>query len=142
MSTVRVRPGTLPQNFYFYNTMNIEQVREYILSLVGVTEDQPFGDDVITFRLEGKIFVCLSLGGDEHELKHSEPRLALKLSPERNEELREKFPSVTPAWHWNKKHWSDVYYEQLEDSQVKDWIKESYLLVASKLPKAIRQKYI
>ena len=122
--------------------MNIEQVREYILSLVGVTEDQPFGDDVITFRLEGKIFVCLSLGGDEHELKDSEPRLALKLSPERNEELREKFPSVTPAWHWNKKHWSDVYYEQLEDSQVKDWIKESYLLVASKLPKTIRQKYI
>ena len=39
--------------------MNIEQVREYTLSLLGVTEDQPFGDDIITFRLEGKIFVCL-----------------------------------------------------------------------------------
>lgn len=38
--------------------MNIEQVREYTLSLYGVTEDQPFGDDIITFRLEGKIFVC------------------------------------------------------------------------------------
>ena len=43
--------------------MNIEQVREYTLSLYGVTEDQPFGDDIITFRLEGKIFVCLWLGG-------------------------------------------------------------------------------
>ena len=41
--------------------MNIEQVREYTLSLYGVTEDQPFGDDIITFRLEGKIFVCLWL---------------------------------------------------------------------------------
>ena len=48
--------------------MNIEQVREYTLSLFGVTEDQPFGDDNITFRLEGKIFMCLSLGGDEYEL--------------------------------------------------------------------------
>lgn len=39
--------------------MNIEQVREYALSLYGVTEDQPFGDDIITFRLEGKIlFAC------------------------------------------------------------------------------------
>ena len=122
--------------------MNIEQVREYTLSLTGVTEDQPFGDDIITFRLEGKIFVCLWLGGDKYEIKNSEPRLALKLSPERNEELRAQFSAVTPAYHWNRKHWSDVYYEQLEDSLVKDWIKESYQLLASKLPKAIRQKYI
>ena len=122
--------------------MNIEQVRDYTLSLLGVTEDQPFGDDIITFRLEGKIFLCLSLGGDNHELDNSAPRLALKLTPERNEELRGQFSAVVPAWHWNKKHWSDVYYEHLETAQVEDWIKESYLLVASKLPKAIRQKYI
>ena len=122
--------------------MNIEQVREYTLSLPGVTEDQPFGDDNITFRLEGKIFMCLSLGTDEHDMKDSEPRLALKLAPERNEELRAQFSAVTPAWHWNKKHWNDVYYEQLEDSLVMEWIKESYYLVASKLPKLVRQKYI
>ena len=122
--------------------MNIEQVRDYTLSLLGVTEDQPFGDDIITFRLEGKIFLCLSLGGDDHELDNSAPRLALKLTPERNEELRGQFSAVVPAWHWNKKHWSDVYYEHLETAQVEEWIKESYLLVASKLPKAIRQKYI
>ena len=122
--------------------MNIEQVREYTLSLFGVTEDQPFGDDNITFRLEGKIFMCLSLGGDEYEIKNSEPRLALKLSPERNEELRAQFSAVTPAFHWNKKHWSDVYYEQLDNTQIEEWIKESYRLVASKLPKAIRHKYL
>ena len=122
--------------------MNIEQVREYTLSLPGVTEDQPFGDDIITFRLEGKIFVCLWLGGDRHDIKDSAPRFALKLSPSRNEELREQFSAVTPAWHWNKKHWSDVYYELLEDTQIEEWIKESYNLVASKLPKAVRLKYI
>ena len=120
--------------------MNIEQVRDYTLSLLGVTEDQPFGDDIITFRLEGKIFLCLSLGGDDHELDNSAPRLALKLTPERNEELRGQFSAVVPAWHWNKKHWSDVYYEHLETAQVEDWIKESCLLVAPKLPKAVRQK--
>ena len=122
--------------------MNIEQVREYTLSLNGVTEDQPFGDDNITFRLEGKIFMCLWLGSDKQEIKDSEPRLALKLAPERNEELRSQFSAVTPAWHWNKKHWNDVYYEQLDDSQVMEWIKESYHLIASKLPKIVRQKYI
>lgn len=122
--------------------MNIEQVREFTLSLYGVTEDQPFGDDIITFRLEGKIFVCLWLGGGEHDMKNSSPRIALKLPPERNEELREHFAAVTPAWHWNKKHWSDVYYEELEDAQVEEWIRESYHLIASKLPKAMRQKYM
>jgi len=122
--------------------MNIEQVRSYALSLYGVTEDQAFGDDIINFRLEGKIFVCLWLGGDGQDIKDSTPRFAVKLTPERNEELREKFSAVQPAWHWNKKHWSDIYYAQLKESQVKEWIKESYLLIASKLPKAIRQKYI
>ena len=122
--------------------MNIEQVREYTLSLSGVTEDQPFGDDILTFRLEGKIFVCLWLGGGKYDMKDSEPRLALKLSPDRNDELRAQYSAVTPAYHWNKKHWSDVYYEQIEDSQVMEWIEESYRLVMSKLPKIVRQKYI
>ena len=122
--------------------MDIEQVREYTLSILGVTEDQPFGDDVITYRIEGKIFLCLSLGGGQNDMGNSEPRLALKLKPERNEELREQYSAVTPAWHWNKKHWSDVYYEQLEEYFVKSLIKESYDLVVSKLPKPIRQNYM
>ena len=121
--------------------MDIEQVRDFTLSLLGVTEDQPFGDDVITYRIEGKIFLCLSLGAGQNDMRESEPRLALKLTPERNEELREQYSSITPAWHWNKKHWSDVYYEQLEEDLVKAIIKESYDLVVSKLPKSIRIKY-
>ena len=92
--------------------------------------------------LEGKIFMCLWIGDGRLDMKNSESRLALKLAPERNEELRSQFSAVTPAYHWNKKHWSDVYYEHLDDTQVKDWIKESYHLVASKLPKSVRHKYI
>lgn len=121
--------------------MNIEQVRDFTLSLKGVTEDQPFGDDILAFRLEGKIFVCLWLGGGVYDIKESAPRIALKLAPERNVQLREQFSAVTPAWHWNKKHWSDVYYEQLDKALVEEWIRESYLLIMSKLPRTIRQKY-
>ncbi len=121
--------------------MNIEQLRDYALSLPGVSEDQPFGDDIITFRIGGKIFVCLWLGGGTHDMKDSRPRFSLKLTPSRNEELRERHDSVAPAWHWNKKHWSDVYYESMDDELVKHWITESYLLVLSKLPKAVRLQY-
>lgn len=121
--------------------MDIEQVREYTLSTPGVTEDQPFGDDIITFRIEGKIFLCLWLGGGKHDMKDGQPRFALKLAPDRNEELREHYSAILPAWHWNKKHWSDVYYEQLEEELVEGLIKESFDLVVSKLPKAVRCKY-
>lgn len=122
--------------------MNIEQVRDYALSLKGVTEDQPFGDDNITFRIEGKIFMCLWLGDNNLESESYQPRFAIKLSPERNEELRAQNTSVTPAWHWNKKHWSDIFYSSLPDELVMAWIQESYLLVVAKLPKAIRQYYL
>ncbi len=122
--------------------MNIEQIREYTLSLPGVTEDQAFGEDILNFRLEGKIFVCLWLGGGKYDMKDGVSRIALKLSPERNMELREQFSAVTPAYHWNKTHWSDVYYEQLDDALVEGWISESYRLMVSKLPKAFRAKYV
>lgn len=121
--------------------MDIEQVRNYTLSLYGVTEDQPFGDDNITYRVEGKIFLCLWLGHDKYCLKHGAHKFACKLSPERNEELRDLHETVTPAFHWNKKHWSDVYFEQLDAQQVTEWIRESYELIISKLPKAAREKY-
>ena len=122
--------------------MNIEQVREYTLSLAGVTEDQAFGEDILNFRLEGKIFVCLWLGGGRYGMKDGVSRIALKLSPDRNIELREQFTAVTPAYHWNKTHWSDVYYEEMDETIVKGLIKDSYQLIASKLPKAIRSKYL
>ena len=99
--------------------MNIEQVREYTLSLPGVTEDQAFGEDILNFRLEGKIFVCLWLGCGRYDMKDGVSRIALKLSPDRNIELREQFSAVTPAYHWNKTHWSDIYYEEMDEAIVK-----------------------
>lgn len=120
--------------------MNIEQVREYALKLCGVTEDQPFGDDVVTFRVEGKIFLCLWLGGGKYDMAY-QPRFACKLAPERNEELREHYGAITPAFHWNKKHWSDVYYTLLSTELVEAIIHESHQLIIATLPKAVRAKY-
>lgn len=111
--------------------MNIEEVRTCALSMYGVTEDMPFGDDVVVFRIGGKIFLCLWLGVEEE-------RFAVKLRPERNEELREQFDGIRPAWHWNKRHWSDVYYTVLEPLMVEEIIRESYGLVLGHLPRAVR----
>lgn len=115
-------------------TMNIEEVRAYALSLAEVTEDMPFGDDNVCFRIHGKIFLCLNLYSDE-------PHFAIKLQPKRSEELREQYEGVRPAWHWNKKHWSDVYYENFDAGVVMEWMRESYMLVVSRLPRKVRALY-
>ena len=72
--------------------MNEEEIRECALSFPCVTEDRPFGDDNITFRIGGKIFLCLSLSCEGHNMQPQEPHFAMKLTPERNEELREEYP--------------------------------------------------
>ena len=72
------------------------------MSLHGVTEDQPFGDDNITFRVEGKIFLCLWLGDGKCDVRGSASRFACKLLPDRNEELRDRYDAVAvedPAVH-------------------------------------------
>ncbi len=113
--------------------MNIKGIRTYCLTLPGVTENMPYGLDWVVFRIEGKIFLHISL---ERRL------IAIKLLPERGEELRDKYDAVTPAWHLNKKHWNDVVIENTFAADViEGWIKESYDLVLSKLPKALKEKY-
>lgn len=121
--------------------MNIEEVRYFALSLPGVTEDQPLGDDNITFRVEGKIFMCLWLGGGKYNIDETMLRFACKLAPERNEELREQYSAIMPAFYWNKTHWSDVFFEQLDTDVVESIIRESYGVIVSKLPKSVRVKY-
>ena len=93
----------------------------------------PYGPDLVVFRIEGNIFLHISL---ERRL------IAIKLRPERGEELRDKFDAVTPAWHMNKKHWNDIIIENtFTDESIERWIRESYDLVKSKLPKRLKEKY-
>ena len=69
------------------------------------------------------------------ELDTPEPWVSVKLKPEDGERLREQYEGVRPAYHMNKRHWSDLVLDKLDDEFVKQQIKASYDLVASKLPK-------
>ena len=48
--------------------MNIEEAREYCLSLKNVTECFPFDDVSLVFKVEGKMFLLLPL--DAVEMQH------------------------------------------------------------------------
>jgi predicted DNA-binding protein (MmcQ/YjbR family) len=125
----------LNADIIFTSTMNIEQVRAFALSLPAVTEDMPYGDDMIVFRIEGKIFLHLPL-------EYAEPHMSVKLDPDIARELREIHDGITPAWHLNKTHWSDIRIEgHFDESKLKGWITDSYRLVVSKLPKRLKEQY-
>ncbi len=114
--------------------MNIEEVREYALSLPGTTEDQAYGEGCVLFRIEGKIYLHLRLGAPE-------PSCALKLPPEQGQTLRDYYDGIRPAYHLNKVHWNDVFLDEIDGDVVKSLITQSYQLVLSKLPKRLRNKY-
>lgn len=108
--------------------MNIEEVREFALGLnEEVTEDM-FTENWISWRIFGKWFMLMQLDAPEH-------RVAVKLPPEVGLSLRDQYIGVTPAFHMNKIHWSDLYLNQLNDEFVKEQIIASYNLVVSRLPK-------
>lgn len=109
--------------------MNIEVYRDYCLSLPGSTEDLPFDENTLCFKVMGKIFSICDIEDFES--------INLKCDPVKAIELRETYPdTVIPGYHMNKKHWNTVKMDSsLPDNLIKEWIKESYDLVVNKLPK-------
>lgn len=59
-------------------------------------------------------------------------RLSLKCDPQLAETLRERYETVMPGYHLNKKHWNTVLLTgQLSWDEVKDLIRHSYELVSA-----------
>ena len=117
--------------------MDIIDLREYILSLPLVEECQPFGDDAVVYKVGGRLFAC-------YVLEHT-TRIAVKCNPDRAIVLRdEHISAITPAWHFNKKHWNDIYFEQLPRDIVEREIRHSYLTVIREnvTPKALREEIL
>jgi len=104
--------------------MDIELLRAYALGKPSVTEGFPFGETVLVFKTQGKIFLLLSL--DEQLLQFN-----VKCDPEKAVEWRERYlDTVLPGYHMNKKHWNTVRVTgRLSDRQLEEMIDDSYNLV-------------
>lgn len=115
--------------------MNIEELREYCLSLKETTEDMPFEDEYLMFRVFGKWFLVIPLNDPEL-------RVCVKCDPVKAIELRERYTSVEAAWHFNKKYWNSITLNQdMDDEAVKYWIRHSVEEVVKKLPKKTQSEY-
>jgi predicted DNA-binding protein (MmcQ/YjbR family) len=103
--------------------MNHKEVEKYILSMPNARLDYPFGEGVAVYKVGDKMFALISEG--------KEPvNVSLKCDPLLAQNLREKYESVMPGYHLNKKHWDTIVLSgQLSWEEVKDLIRHSYNLV-------------
>lgn len=113
--------------------MNYEDLQLYCSAKKGVTEEFPFDESTLVFKVVGKAFALSSLSEEE-------ARVNLKCDPDRAIELREEYPDIIPGWHMNKKHWNTVYLErELPDKMIEELIDHSYEMVVKKMPKKLRE---
>src|SRR5436190_23302360 len=107
--------------------MNIEDLRSYALSLPDAEEIFPFGDNVIVFKIHGKMFLLLPLNSESLNFN-------VKCDPDYAVELREKYSCIQPGYHMNKKHWNTIFVDgSLSSKQIKEFIDDSYKLVSKKI---------
>jgi predicted DNA-binding protein (MmcQ/YjbR family) len=115
--------------------MNIETLRDYCLTKKGTTEEFPFDDVTLVLKVAGKMFALIPLD--------AEPSISLKCDPERAISLREEYPAIQPAWHFNKKHWNMIFFDgSLSEKFLHKLIDHSYELVVSGLPKKLREELL
>ncbi|MDX5348469.1 MAG: MmcQ/YjbR family DNA-binding protein [Hymenobacteraceae bacterium] len=114
--------------------MNIEDLREYCLAKPHTTEELPFDEDTLVFKVAGKMFVLCSMSEYQNGI-------ALKCDPEEAVELKEKYHQVQPPYHMSKTHWISVLPEAgLSDLLLQQWIDNSYNLVVKGLTKKLQKE--
>jgi predicted DNA-binding protein (MmcQ/YjbR family) len=113
--------------------MNIEEFRAYCLSKKGTSEETPFDELTLVFKVMGKMFSLTNMEG---------PFIVnLKCDPELAIELRERYPAVRVGYHMNKKHWNTIDIDgSVNDGLLKDWIDHSYELVVNKLTRKLKDE--
>ena len=105
-----------------------------MLAKPGTKLDYPFGEDVAVYKVHDKMFALIAE-------KSSPLNLSLKCDPQLAEVLREKYESVQPGYHLNKKHWNTIVLSgQLDKQEVLDLIIHSYDLVVKSLPASVQEK--
>lgn len=116
--------------------MDLESFREYCLGKQGAIEETPFGEDVLVFKVSGKMFALAAV--DEIPAT-----VNLKCDPDLALELRDRYEQVRPGYHMNKKHWNTVQIGTgIPGAELRKMIDHSYQLVVNGLPKAKRAKLL
>jgi predicted DNA-binding protein (MmcQ/YjbR family) len=110
----------------------LDEIIEFCESLPHAKQDMPFGINVLTYKIGGKIFIFIGLDAQPISV-------SLKNNPEKIVQLKEQYSCVYDGPYLNKQHWMAIDTDQeLPNTEILKLVKESYQLIYSKLPKKIR----
>ena len=113
--------------------MHIEALRDHCIAKKGVTEEFPFDESTLVFKVLGKMFLLCDVDNFQS--------INVKCDPEEAILLREQYPAVQPGYHMRKKHWNTVQIDgSISDKIIFEWIDNSYALVVSKMPRKLRSQ--
>lgn len=113
--------------------MKLQTLIDYCSTQKGTTQEFPFDDTTLVFKVLGKMFALVNL-----DPPHS---VNLKCEPAYAMTLRQKYQGVQAGYHMNKLHWNTVALDSdIPDQEVLSFIDDSYDLVVKKLNKAQRVK--
>ena len=114
--------------------MKLESFQKYCNSKPAVTEEMPFDNETLVYKVAGKMFAMANTIGPL--------RINLKCDPEKAIELRASYPSVQPGWHMSKLHWNSVYVDgSIDDADIYEWIDHSYDLIVQKFNRKEKEEY-
>lgn len=115
--------------------MNIEEFRQYCIAKKGVTEEFPFDEQTLVFKVMGKMF---ALSG----LERVPSQVNLKCDPERAIALREEHDgTIIAGYHMSKVHWNTLMIEQLPPKLILELVDHSYDLVVSKFTRKLKAEF-
>lgn len=99
-----------------------KDIEKYIAKLENVEASHPFGDEVLVYKVDDKMFALIA--------EDKQPvRLSLRCDPKLSSVLRERYEEVMPGYHLNKKLWNTIVLSgQLDLEEVKGLILHSYEL--------------
>ena len=111
--------------------MNVEQFRDFCLSLQGVSEAMPFDKfakgklAILVFYVSGHMFCYFNI--DDFT------SVTIKGTPERMNALKEHYAAVGEPFNGNKKYWMSVKVNaDVDDDLLRQLVEESYRLVRDK----------
>lgn len=104
--------------------MEIDEIRDYALSLPETEECFPFGENNLVLKTKGKIFIILDLIALPSTMNY-------KASPDDIIAQRDQFPdAIFPGFHMNKKHWNTIHLNrQVPSKTIQSLVLNSYQLV-------------
>lgn len=114
--------------------MQLEQLRQKLLSYPESTESLPFGPEALVFKVVDKMFALVS---------HMDTPLSINLKCDPNDALalRDQYTAVQPGYHMNKKHWNTVILDDsIPEAEIWAMVDHSYKLVVKGLKKADRER--